>query len=110
MNVVSFQEELKLTYFIQTQLNFRKFSSQDPILAEKLKEATGGTGNIHRSNAQSLISKVPVIKVKSDLAVCDGGGGVLGHPVEYIQLKKFKEGPETCKYCGLRYIRDEEHH
>ena len=39
------------------------------------------------------------------------GGGALGHPVEYIQLEKRSEfHPETCKYCGLKFVKDEHHH
>jgi hypothetical protein len=29
--------------------------------------------NLHRSNAQELIAKVPVIEVAGNVAVCDGG-------------------------------------
>jgi NADH dehydrogenase (ubiquinone) Fe-S protein 6 len=38
------------------------------------------------------------------MAICDGGGGALGHPLEYIELDLVKPGPNTCKYCGLRFI------
>ena len=39
------------------------------------------------------------------------GGGPLGHPIEYLQLNKVKENePETCKYCGLRFIKKGGHH
>jgi len=44
------------------------------------------------------------------MAVCDGGGGPLGHPIEYIQLNKVNANePETCKYCGLRFIQKQHH-
>ena len=33
---------------------------------------------------------------------CDGGGGPLGHPVEYLTL--VKGGQTTCKYCDRRYV------
>lgn len=33
---------------------------------------------------------------------CDGGGGPLGHPREYMTL--VKDGAVTCKYCGRRYV------
>lgn len=92
--------------------------------------------NIHRSNAQELIAKVPPIIVDANVAMCDGGmaccpllftritcnprgerhfhaagGGATGHPIEFIQLNK-REGdvPATCKYCGLRYQRKPHHH
>lgn len=60
--------------------------------------------NVHRSDAEELISKVDIIYVDGPVALCDGGGGALGHPLEYIQLDKKNPGsPSTCKYCGLRY-------
>mmetsp|Transcript_60 Transcript_60/g.148 ORF Transcript_60/g.148 Transcript_60/m.148 type:complete len:106 (+) Transcript_60:29-346(+) len=64
----------------------------------------------HRSNAEELINQVPVIKVKGTFATCTGGGGALGHPIEYIQLNTVHpEIPSVCKYCGLRYVMDPEH-
>lgn len=86
-------------------------TSADPLLKERLVDATGlYPGNKHRSNAEELIAQVPVVLVKGNIAVCDGGGGVLGHPVEYIQLNKKKGAVETCKYCGLRYMKDPDYH
>ena len=83
----------------------------EQINKEFLREATGVIGNAHRSNAEELINKQPVIKVKGTVAVCDGGGGSLGHPVEYIQLALQKDQPSVCKYCGLRYEQDHgDHH
>ena len=64
----------------------------------------------HRSNAEELVSKVPVITVNGTVAVCDGGSGALGHPVEYIQLDTVSNKPQICKYCGLRYKMGDVHH
>mmetsp|Transcript_10106 Transcript_10106/g.17781 ORF Transcript_10106/g.17781 Transcript_10106/m.17781 type:complete len:124 (-) Transcript_10106:33-404(-) len=73
-------------------------------------EITGKYDNVHRSNAEELIAKVPVIEVDTDVAVCDGGGGSLGHPLEYIQLNTSDPTiPEVCKYCGLRYRKKNAH-
>ena len=60
--------------------------------------------NPHQSNAEELVAKVPVIEVAARVALCDGGGGAMGHPIEYIKLDK-REGRSaaTCNYCGLRY-------
>ena len=33
---------------------------------------------------------------------CDGGQGVLGHPIEYMTLER--GGETTCKYCNRRYV------
>mmetsp|Transcript_43338 Transcript_43338/g.131857 ORF Transcript_43338/g.131857 Transcript_43338/m.131857 type:complete len:126 (-) Transcript_43338:407-784(-) len=58
----------------------------------------------HRSNGLELISKQPVIEVDGDMAVCDGGGGALGHPLEYINVGHKKPGESVpCIYCGLRF-------
>lgn len=59
------------------------------------------------SNAMDLINETDVIEVDGDVAICDGGGGAQGHPLEYIKLFVSDEGagPQVCKYCGLRYIR-----
>ena len=51
----------------------------------------------HRSSAEALIKKVPVITVDAHVAVCDGGSGSLGHPVEYIQLDTVSNKPQICE-------------
>ncbi|KAF0699983.1 Aste57867_9463 [Aphanomyces stellatus] len=66
--------------------------------------------NRHRSDAEIRIAQVPVIEVDSDTAVCDGGGGALGHPLEYIALNIVSDEPQTCKYCGLRFKMKHHHH
>jgi uncharacterized Zn-finger protein len=74
-------------------------------------EASGISGNKHKSNAEQLIAKQKIIVVKGTVAQCDGGGGALGHPVEYIQLETRKDGtPSVCKYCGLTYKKDPDFH
>jgi NADH dehydrogenase (ubiquinone) Fe-S protein 6 len=49
-----------------------------------------------------LVHKVPVTEVDGHMAICDGGGGALGHPLEYISLSR-PGSVEYCKYCALRY-------
>jgi NADH dehydrogenase (ubiquinone) Fe-S protein 6 len=44
-----------------------------------------------------------VIEVADRVAVCEGGSGALGHPIQYIQLDRVNPAPAVCKYCGLRY-------
>lgn len=66
---------------------------------------TGRVDNPQRSSSEDLIDKVPVIEVDGTLAVCDGGGGSLGHPLEYIQLNDdAPTEPKVCLYCGLRFV------
>ncbi|EAS07703.1 zinc-finger protein (macronuclear) [Tetrahymena thermophila SB210] len=68
----------------------------------------------HKSNAEQLIAKVPIIYVDSNIVRCIGGTEInAGHPQVYIQLDTRKHGtPQTCKYCGLRYAKkmDGHHH
>ncbi|GBG24246.1 NADH dehydrogenase ubiquinone iron-sulfur protein 6, mitochondrial [Hondaea fermentalgiana] len=71
---------------------------------EDSAEATGRFNNPQRSNAQELVNEIPPIETDKETIVCDGGGGSLGHPVEYIQVDRVTFGPSTCKYCGLRWI------
>lgn len=33
---------------------------------------------------------------------CDGGNGLLGHPVEFLTLARDEE--VVCGYCGRRYV------
>ncbi len=63
--------------------------------------------------------------MEGTLAVCEGGSGALGHPIEYIQLDRVvdnsvvladttgfqaeEQGVAICMYCGLRY-RSKHHH
>ena len=63
----------------------------------------------HRSNALELVHKIPPIEVEGEMAVCDGGGGALGHPLEYISLAR-PGAVEYCKYCGLRYTKKKGSH
>lgn len=72
-------------------------------LNETLKKRKNYEHGKHRSNAEEMVNSVPVIKIKGHTAACEGGGGALGHPIQYIQLDKFSDGPAVCNYCGLRY-------
>ena len=56
----------------------------------------------HRSNALELVEAHPIVEVEGEMAICDGGGGALGHPLEYISLQR-PGVVERCKYCGLRF-------
>lgn len=62
------------------------------------------------SDAMEKIQDVLPIEVDGNVAICNGGGGALGHPVEYIKLLVSDEnaGPQVCKYCGLKFKR--KHH
>ncbi|KAI0724575.1 hypothetical protein C8T65DRAFT_626942 [Cerioporus squamosus] len=47
-------------------------------------------------SAMEMISKEPIRVVHGRKAVCDGGGGPLGHPKIFINLDK--PGPRACGY------------
>lgn len=47
--------------------------------------------------AVELIKEEPVHFVKERIAVCNGGGGALGHPKIYINLDQ--PGSHPCGYC-----------
>ena len=59
-------------------------------------------------SAMEMIAQEPVRMVKGRKAVCDGGGGPLGHPKIYINLDK--AGPKPCGYCGIRFEQESHHH
>lgn len=43
------------------------------------------------------------IKVDSPAVNCGGGGGSLGHPRVYLQIKP-EVGEIECPYCSRRYV------
>ncbi|KAJ7169907.1 zinc-finger domain-containing protein [Mycena filopes] len=59
-------------------------------------------------SAMALVNDVPVNMVDGRRAICDGGGGPLGHPKIYINLDL--AGPRPCGYCGLRFEQVHHHH
>jgi uncharacterized Zn-finger protein len=42
------------------------------------------------------------IEVDATTVACDGGGGALGHPRVYIDLRK--AGTGECGYCDRRFV------
>jgi uncharacterized Zn-finger protein len=44
-----------------------------------------------------------IIPVNSLEAVCDGGGGALGHPRVFLHIDQDK-GEITCPYCSRKYV------
>jgi uncharacterized Zn-finger protein len=43
-----------------------------------------------------------VIETDSQRVACDGGGGSLGHPRVFINLRE--DGAGACPYCGRQYV------
>ncbi len=46
-----------------------------------------------------------IIKADSVQVKCDGGGGALGHPRVFLQIKP-EVGKIECPYCSRRYVLD----
>jgi uncharacterized Zn-finger protein len=44
-----------------------------------------------------------IIKTDTLHVNCDGGGGALGHPRVYLQMKP-EVGEIECPYCSRRYV------
>jgi uncharacterized Zn-finger protein len=42
------------------------------------------------------------IYVDGDSVACDGGGGVLGHPLVYLAIDR--SGQVECPYCSRRFV------
>lgn len=59
----------------------------------------------YSSDAMDLVQAAAVTIVPGAVATCDGGGGALGHPLEYIQIDRpHAQFPAVCKYCGAKFI------
>jgi len=58
-------------------------------------------------SAMELIANAPIQLVHGRKAVCDGGGGPLGHPKVYINLDRPE--PRACGYCGIRFEQEPHH-
>lgn len=54
------------------------------------------------SDAMARVAAAPVTFVPGRVATCDGGGGSLGHPLEFIKLDS--PYPAVCKYCGAKFM------
>merc|ERR1719483_1536960 len=69
---------------------------------------TGLDKQVNTQWAIDLIAAVPPTVVTKRVVSCDGGGGALGHPKIFINLDQ--SGPQSCNYCGLRFVLDKGHH
>ncbi|KZT65150.1 ubiquinone oxidoreductase 20 kd subunit [Daedalea quercina L-15889] len=58
-------------------------------------------------SAMQMIAEEPIRVVHGRKAVCDGGGGPLGHPKIFINVDK--PGPIPCGYSGLRFEQAPHH-
>lgn len=79
------------------------FFTRAPLfLPPPLLPQLGPKPNIHRSNAEELIARVPVVEVAGNTAMCDGGGGNMGHPSAFFFYMPFARAPFPA---GARVLR-----
>ncbi|KXJ10856.1 NADH dehydrogenase [ubiquinone] iron-sulfur protein 6, mitochondrial [Exaiptasia diaphana] len=97
--------------------NARSFATQDTVThtgqvwdEKDYRNArfTDRNKEVNMNFSINLVAEEPPIEVKGRSVHCDGGGGALGHPKVYINLDP--EGPHSCGYCGLRYIKAKDTH
>ncbi len=50
-----------------------------------------------------MAESAEVINTETAQVSCDGGGGALGHPRVYLQIKP-EVGEIECPYCGRRFV------
>jgi uncharacterized Zn-finger protein len=46
------------------------------------------------------------IVVTDRVVGCDGGGGVLGHPLVYLRIEQ--DGDVVCPYCSRKFVLEGE--
>jgi uncharacterized Zn-finger protein len=103
---------LLLRRFLATSTPTPEYGARRPPLYQPLGVPPDGTdaqavSTKWGSNAMDLVQAADVIVMKkgTSVAACDGGGGALGHPLEYIQLHRAEEDhPAICKYCGAKFL------
>ena len=44
-----------------------------------------------------------IIETKNTVVKCNGGGGVLGHPIVFLNLDP--QGMIMCPYCSKRFVK-----
>lgn len=50
-----------------------------------------------------MADPVETVETESTAVDCDGGGGALGHPRVFLNIKE-GEGQIDCPYCGKRFV------
>jgi uncharacterized Zn-finger protein len=55
-----------------------------------------------RGQRPPVTDEIEVFYVDSRTAVCDGGGGALGHPRVFLAIDRSDE--VECPYCSRRFI------
>jgi len=69
---------------------------------------TNATRQVNPNWGIKLVNEIPPKECTERVIFCDGGDGPLGHPKVYINLDK--PGAHACGYCGLRFVKKDDHH
>ena len=55
------------------------------------------------SDQNKLADPIEYVSKNTDIVMCDGGSGDLGHPAVYFKFGKKKE--IVCNYCNKKFIK-----
>ena len=55
------------------------------------------------SNQNKIAEPIEYVSKNTDIVMCDGGSGDLGHPAVYFKFGKKKE--IVCNYCNKKFIK-----
>ena len=55
------------------------------------------------SHQNKIADSIEYVSKNTDIVMCDGGSGDLGHPSVYFKFGKKKE--IVCNYCNKKFIK-----
>ena len=55
------------------------------------------------SDQNKIADPIEYVSKNTDIVMCDGGSGDLGHPAVYFKFGKKKE--IVCNYCNKKFIK-----
>lgn len=55
------------------------------------------------SDQNKITESIEYVLKNTDIVMCDGGSGDLGHPAVYFKFGKKKE--IVCNYCNKKFIK-----
>ena len=55
------------------------------------------------SDQNKIANSIEYVSKDTDIVMCDGGSGDLGHPAVYFKFGKKKE--IVCNYCNKKFIK-----
>ena len=55
------------------------------------------------SDQNKIVDSIEYVSKNTDIVMCDGGSGDLGHPAVYFKFGKKKV--IVCNYCNKKFIK-----